>query len=331
MKNNPVFAAALSAAISLTLALPMSAHAQSSANASYPTKPIKIVVPAPAGSANDILVRTVADKLSQRLGQPMVIDNRPGAGAILGTEVVARAAPDGYTLLSANVVHIINSSIKDKLPYHALRDFTPISLIGYTPSVLLANTSVGISTIGQLLDAARKSVDGITYATAGGGTAGNLVGELFKQASGARLVHVPYKGITQGITDTLGGHVSLVALFGPDAIPLVKSKRLIPLAIASTKRSPLLPDTPTFAELGFPTVELVAWYGFLGPAKMPKAITNRLNQELREVLAAPELKQKLADLLFEASSSSSQELETLMTRDLDRLSRIAQTAGLKEN
>lgn len=303
--------------------------AQSGDGADYPSRAISIVVPAPPGSANDLLARRIAEPLSQRLGQPIVIDNRPGAGAIIGTEFVARAAPDGYTLLSANVVHAINGSIKTRLPYHPLRDFTSISLLGFTPSVLLASPSIGVSSVADLVKAAQAKPGALGYATAGVGTAGHLAGELFTRAANINLLHVPYKGITQGINDILGGHVPLIFLFGLDAVPLARNGSLVPLAVTSTSRSSLLPKTPTFAESGYPSVELSAWYGLLGPAKMPDAVVRRLNDALRAILDDQVFKGQLSDLMFEAQSSSPKELETRMAQDLERFSKITLQAGMR--
>jgi len=318
---------AVSGAFALALSLPFACRAQG--DPGYPSKPIKVVVPAPPGSANDLLVRRIAEQLASRLGQPMIIDNRPGAGAIIGTQAVAHSAPDGYTLLSANVVHVINGSINGKLSYHPLRDFTPISLVGYTPSVLMAYPGADIASVSDLIKKAKASTGGMNYASAGIGTAGHLAGELFRRAANVPLQHVPYKGITQAITDALGGHVPLIYLFGPDAVPLARAGKLVPLAVTAPTRSSLLPDTPTFAELGFPGVELTAWYGFLGPARMPPAVTARLNTALQAILKDPGFKQQLADLMFEAQTSSPQELENLMARDLERLSQVARDAGMR--
>ena len=298
-------------------------------NEPYPSRPIRMIVPAPAGSANDLLVRRLTDKLSQRLGQPFIIDNRAGAGAIIGTEAVARAAPDGYSLLSANVVHAINGSLKTNASYHPVRDFTPITLIGYTPSVLLVHPSLRISSVTDLITAAKNSKDGMTYATAGVGTAGHLAGELFKGAAKIPLVHLPYKGITTAISDALAGHVPLIFLFGPDAVPAARNGSLIPLAVTATQRSTLLPNVPTFAELGHKDVELSAWYGLLGPANMPAAITERLNKEINAVLADTYFKRQLADMMVEAQGSTPKELETIITQDLIRFTKVTREAGMQ--
>ena len=295
----------------------------------YPSRPIRVIVPAPAGSANDLLVRRLTDKLAQRLGQAFIIDNRAGAGAIIGTEAVARAAPDGYSLLSANVVHAINGSLKTNASYHPVRDFTPITLIGYTPSVLLVHPSLGIRSVADLIAAAKTSKDGMTYATAGVGTAGHLAGELFKGAAKIPLVHLPYKGITTAISDALAGHVPLIFLFGPDAVPAARNGSLVPLAVTATQRSTLLPNVPTFAELGHKDVELSAWYGLLGPANMPAAITERLNKEVGAVLADPDFKRQLADMMFEAQGSTPKELETIITQDLIRFTKVTREAGMQ--
>jgi len=295
----------------------------------YPSKPIKIVVPAPVGSANDLLVRSVADELSKRLLQPIIIDNKAGAGAILGTEIVAHSYPDGYTLLSANVVHAINGSVNKKLPFDPINDFSAISLIGYTPSVLMATPSSGIITLQDLILNSKKLSGDITYATAGPGTAGHLSGELFNKAAKIKLSHIPYKGITQGITDALGGHVKLIFLFGPDAVPLYKNGKLKALAVTASQRSTLLPEVPTFSELGYPMVELTAWYGFLGPAKIPAEIINRLNSEIKQVLIDPKLKQKLSDLMFESQSSTPADLDALIRRNIINFNQLANEIGMK--
>ena len=295
----------------------------------YPSKPIKIVVPAPVGSANDLLVRTVADELSKRLQQPIVIDNKAGAGAILGSEIVAHSAPDGYTLLSANVVHAINGSVNKKLPFDPVNDFSAISLIGFTPSVLMATPSSGVATVQELILNAKKMPSDITYATAGPGTAGHLSGELFNKAAKIKLSHIPYKGITQGITDALGGHVQLIFLFGPDAVPLYRTGKLKALAVTAPQRSSLLPEVPTFSELGYPMVELTAWYGFLGPAKLPPEIISRLNSELKQVLLDPRLKQKLSDLMFESQSSTPTDLDALIRRNIIGFNQLANEIGMK--
>jgi tripartite-type tricarboxylate transporter receptor subunit TctC len=295
----------------------------------YPSKPIKIVVPAPVGSANDLLVRSVADELSKRLQQPLIIDNKAGAGAILGSEIVARSSPDGYTLLSANVVHAINGSVNKKLPFDPVNDFSAISLIGYTPSVLMATSSSGISTLQELILNAKKMSGDITYATAGPGTAGHLSGELFNKAAKIKLSHIPYKGITQGITDALGGHVQLIFLFGPDAVPLYKNGKLKALAVTASQRSSLLSEVPTFSELGYPMVELTAWYGFLGPAKIPTDIITRLNSELKQVLLDTKLKQRLSDLMFESQSSTPAELDALIRRNIINFNQLANEIGMK--
>ena len=302
-------------------------HAQDA----WPTKPIRVVVPSPAGGANDVLVRTLAERLVPRLGQPLVIDNRTGAGQIIGTEMVAKAEPDGHTLLSTNIVHVINGSVFAKLPYDPLKDFAGVSLAGFTPSVLLAAPALKLGKLDELVQAAKSRPGQITYATAGNGTAGHLVGELFRQASGAQLVHVPYKGIVPAINDAVGGHVGLIYLFGPDAVPHSNSGRLVPLAVAAPKRTPSLPNTPTFAEAGYPAVELSGWYGFLAPAKTPGAVVAKLNRELVAVLSDAAVVERLKGLLFEPQSSSPQEFDALMARDLARFTKVAREAGIKRD
>ena len=223
----------------------------------------------------------------------------------------------------------INGSVNKKLPFDPVNDFSAISLIGFTPSVLMATPSSGVSTVQELILNAKKMPSDITYATAGPGTVGHLSGELFNKAAKIKLSHIPYKGITQGITDALGGHVQLIFLFGPDAVPLYRTGKLKALAVTAPQRSSLLPEVPTFSELGYPMVELTAWYGFLGPAKLPPEIISRLNSELKQVLLDPRLKQKLSDLMFESQSSTPTELDALIRRNIIGFNQLANEIGMK--
>jgi tripartite-type tricarboxylate transporter receptor subunit TctC len=259
----------------------------------------------------------------------MVIDNRPGAGQIIGTDLVARAVPDGYTLLSTNMVHVIGASVYAKLPYHPLHDFSPISLVGFTPSVMMVTPKLGVTRVADLVDRAKAGTAPITFGSPGNGSGGHLLGELLKQVSGAPLMHVPYKGIGPAMSDTIAGHVSLIFLLGPDAVPHAQSKRLIPLAVAASKRTPLLPDTPTFAEAGYPAVALSAWYGFLAPAKTNPGLVEKLNATIRVALADPALIGRFERLLFEPQPSSARELAEVMRRDLEHFTAVARRAGIK--
>lgn len=295
----------------------------------YPNKPIRVVVPASAGGTNDVVTRAITEKLAQGLGQPMVIDNRPGAGQIIGTQAVARADPDGYTLLSTNMVHVIGATVYAKLPYHPLHDFAPISLAGFTPSILMVTPTLGVTRLDDLIERAKASPKPIAYGSPGNGSGGHLLGELLMQVSGAPLLHVPYKGIGPAMTDTIAGHVSLIFLLGPDAVPHARSGRLIPLAVAARRRTQLLPDTPTFPEAGFPAVQLSAWYGFLAPAKTPPAVLEKLNAAVATAISDGALSERLRGLLFEPQSSTPKELADIMARDLERFTAVALRAGIK--
>lgn len=308
-----------------SLGLALAAQAQGP----YPSRPIRVVIPASAGGTNDVVTRAIAEKLSQQLGQSLVIDNRPGAGQIIGTEMVARAEPDGYTLLSTNMVHVIGASVYTKLPYHPLRDFAPISLVGFTPSVMMVTPALGVTRLADLVERAKASPNPLTYGSPGNGSGGHLLGELLKQVSGAPLMHVPYKGIGPAMNDAVAGHVSLIFLLGPDAVPHAQSGRLIPLAVAAPKRTPLLPNTPTFVEAGYPAVALSAWYGFLAPAKTPSALIAKLNAAIAQALADPGLNGRLERLLFEPKSSSPKEFADMMRRDLGHFTTVARRAGIK--
>ena len=299
------------------------------AQESYPSRPIRVIVPASPGGTNDVVTRAIGEKLAQQLGQTIVVDNRAGAGQVIGTELAARADPDGYTLLSTNMVHVLNASVYSKLPYDALRDFAPISLAGFTPSVMMVTAKLGITRVSELVERAKANPNQLSFGTPGNGTGGHLLGELLKQASGAPLLHVPYKGVGPAITDTVAGHVSIMFLLGPDAVPYARSGRLIPLAVAAPKRTPLLPGTPTFAEAGYPDVTLSAWYGFLAPAKTPAAVLAKLHAAVVQALADPELNARLERLLFEPQSSSAEEFAALMKRDLEHFTAVARRAGIK--
>ncbi|MFO1316482.1 MAG: tripartite tricarboxylate transporter substrate binding protein [Burkholderiales bacterium] len=283
---------ALRAAAAVAVAaLAALAHAQ----APYPAKPIRIVVPFPAGGTTDILARAVAQKLTEATGQSAVVDNRPGAGGNIGAELVAKSAPDGYTLLMGTVgTHAINASLYPKMPYDHVRDFAPVILVAGVPNVLVVNPSVPANSVQELIAYMKANPGKVNFASSGAGTSIHLAGELFKTMTGVQMTHVPYKGSAPALADLVGGQVQIMFDNLPSALPQIKAGRLRALAVTSAQRSSALPDVPTVAESGIPGFEASSWFGLLAPAGTPKEVVAKLNGEVAKWLATPEAKEKLA-------------------------------------
>jgi tripartite-type tricarboxylate transporter receptor subunit TctC len=265
------------------------------AQAPYPNHPVRIVVPFPAGGTTDILAREVAQTLSQSLGQPFVVDNRPGAGGNIGSDIVAKAAPDGYTLLMGTVgTHAINPSLYAKMPYDHVKDFAPVILVAGVPNVLEINPSLPVHSVQELIAYAKANPGKINFASSGSGTSIHLSGELFKTMTGVQMTHVPYKGSAPALQDLVGGQVQIMFDNLPSSLALIKAGKLKPLAVTSAARSTVLPDVPTVAEAGVPGFEASSWFGLLAPAGTPKDIVAKLNANVAKWLATPEAKEKLA-------------------------------------
>jgi tripartite-type tricarboxylate transporter receptor subunit TctC len=274
-------------------ALPMAAGAQAPA---YPTKPIRLVVPFPPGGATDILARDVARKLTEAWGQQVIVDNRPGAGGNIGSELVAKAAPDGYTLeMSAAGTHAIDARHHAKMPFDDAKDFVPIVLVAAVPSVLEANPSLPVSSVAELIAYGKANPGTLSFASSGSGTSIHLSGELFKVMAGADMTHVQYKGSAPALRDLIDGQVQLMFDHLPPSLPHIKAGKLRALAVTSTVRSAALPDVPTVAEAGLPGFEASSWFGLFAPPGTPPAIVARINAEVAAWLATPEGKAKLAE------------------------------------
>lgn len=259
-------------------------------NPPYPVRPIRLIVPfAPAGGT-DIAARAVAVRLSQTFGQQVVVDNRPGAGTVIGTDIAAHSAPDGYTLLQCSTSLSINPTLRKKLPYDALRDFTPITQVISEPYLLVSHPGFSAKTVKDLLSLVKAKPGQVTFGSPGTGTGGHLAGELFKLLSGADITHVPYKGNGPALTDLLGGQINLLFATILSAVPHVKSGKLATIAVSTGKRSSLLPDVPTIAESGVPGYESGSWNGVLAPAGTPKYIVELLNRELVKSLHSAEMR-----------------------------------------
>ena len=270
---------------------PLSVQAQP-----YPNRPLKIVVPYAAGGAVDIVTRTIGQPLSEALKQPVIVDNRPGASANIGMEAVAKAAPDGYTLLIASNGIATNMALFPNLPFDGRRDFTPVARIGYAPLVIVVSASSPIKSLKDLIATAKAEPGKLTYASAGNGSSGHLAGELLKSTAKIDILHVPYKGGAPAITDLLGERITFMPINPVEVIAHIRGGRLRALAVASGQRFPLLPDVPTIAEAGLPGFEASVWWGLVAPAKTPPEVVRQLNAETTKALTNPAIENKLTEL-----------------------------------
>jgi tripartite-type tricarboxylate transporter receptor subunit TctC len=308
--------ASLLLAATTTLLAPL-AHAQA-----YPTKPIRLVIPFPASGATDIFGRAVSQKLAERLGQPVVVDNKPGAGGTIGSDIVAKAPADGYTLLLAtSSTHSIGPSFGTRLPYDAVADFTPIAYVGNAPSIMLVPNSSPAKNVREWVEYARKNPGRLNYASSGNGTVVHLTAEYFKAQAGLYLVHIPYRGTALAIPDLVSGKVDVLFDSLPSGLPHVKEGRLRALGITSLKRSPLLPDLPPVSDT-IPGFESVTWFGMYGPKGMPVEVVNRVNRAVNQALQDPEVKERLARLGIEPTGGSPQEFAAMTDRDRAKWKKI---------
>ena len=304
-------------------------HAQCAAQQPYPVKPIRIISPFAAGGGNDAFLRTLAPRLSEKLGQTIIIDTRAGANGIVGTELAARAAPDGYTLVLIPSNHTVNASLYTKLPYDSIRDFTPISLAGSSPLVFAVHPSLPPKSVKEMIAFAKARPAQLNYGSAGVGSSGHLAGVLFDSLAGTNMTHVPYKGMSIAITDLIGGQVSTTFGTSLSVIPHVRSGRLRALATTGNARMLALPDIPTVAEAGVRGYEAGLWYGFVGPARIPAEIVRRLNSEIVAVLALPEIRERLLSQGVEARSTTPDEFARLLVSDVARWAVVVKRAGLR--
>jgi len=295
----------------------------------YPAKPIRLIVPfAPAGSA-DALARTIQPALSEALGQTLVIDNRPGASSTIGTDMAAKAAPDGYTLVLVTTTHTVNPSLIAKLPFDTVKDFAPVSLVVSQPNILVVHPSVAAKSVKELVAMAKAKPGGMNFASGGNGSSPHLSGELFNIVAGTRITHIPYKGSGPGVTDLLGGHVQMM-FAGPLALEQhIKSGRLRPLALADKRRSTILPDVPTMAEAGFPGVETGTWYGILAPARTPPAVVAHVQREIVRILQAADLKTRILNQGVDIVASSPADFEKFIIAEVAKWSRVVKAAGVR--
>ena len=298
--------------------------------ADFPTKPLRIVVPFPPGGLLDLLGRGLAPSLTEQLGQPVVIDNRPGANGMIGSGLVAKAAPDGHTLLiGGGSSFVVNPLLNPTLPFDPMKDLAPVSMVSRGPSVLVASPSFQARSVGELIALAKAAPGKLSYGTPGNGNPNHLAGELFKSAAGVNIVHVPYKGAALVITDVIAGHVPVAFVTLGAAMPHLRSGKLKALAVTTAQRWESAPELPTMGEAGLAQVHLVEWSGLFVPTGTPPAALARLNEVVRRALAAPELRARLKEQGLEAQGSTSAELAAEMQTDVARLGKILKEAGIR--
>lgn len=298
----------------------------------YPSKSIRLVVPFAPGGGSDITARVVAQKLGEALGQPVVVDNRPGAGGNLGTDQVAKAPPDGYTLVLGVIGPIsINVSLFSNLPYDPERDLAPITKAVSVTNILVVNPKLNVRTVAELIALAKSRPDTMNFASGGAGTAGHLAGELFKSMAGVKITHIPYKGSGPALNDLIGGQVDMFFDNMPAAWPHVQAGRLQALGVATAQRSSAAPQLPTIAESGLPGFQAENWYGFLAPAGTPKPIIERLNKEIVRILNTPDVKEKLASLGAEVVGNSPEQFAKEIRDEIPKWRKVIEASGAKAN
>lgn len=312
-------------AATLALAVPLGAAAQ----AAYPDKPVRFIVPYPPGGGTDVIARIVQDRFTQVLGQPIIIENRGGAAGSLGTDIAAKSAPDGYTVLFTLSSHTINPAIYPKLPFDTVKDFLPVGTVASLPQILVANMQFPANTVAELTALAKAKPGTLAFASVGNGSPGHLAGELYKLRTGTQLTHVPYRGGGPAVTDVMGGQVPLLWVSIPAAAQFVKQGRLKALAVSTTKRSAAFPDVPTMQEAGVPDFEVDSWYAMFVPAKTPKPIVDKLNAALNAIVAEPGIKEKLLQQGSEGVGGTPEQLAKVVDAELPRWHKLAKDAGIK--
>lgn len=303
------------------------AHAQA-----WPEKPLRFIVPFPPGGSTDVVARALAEKLRDRLGQPVVVDNKAGAGGTIGSDIASKAPPDGYTLLiGTSSTHAIAPGVFSNPPYDPVRDFAPVTLVGAATVMLVTHPSVPAKSVAELIALAKADPKRLTFASSGTGGVSHLIGEYFKSRAGIEMLHVPYKGDTPMITDLIGGQVSLAFGTAVAFLPHVQKGALKALAVTSAKPSPIAPDLPTVADSGLPGFEALQWFGILMPAKTPAAIVERMNRELAAILAMPDVRERFTSMGIEVSGGTAASFADFMASEAQKWQKIARDAGVRVN
>ena len=311
-------------AAALALAAPALAFAQS-----YPSKPIRIVVPYPPGGFNDTLGRTLAAKFQEAWGQPAIVENKPGANTLIGTEHVAKAAPDGYTLLVVAFPFAVTPSLIRNMPYDTVKDFAPVILAASSPNLLVVNPQVPINSVSELIAAAKAKPGGLSYASTGNGSSNHISMELFKSLAGVQIVHIPYKGSAPAVTDLLGGQVQVMFDNVPNVLGHVKAGKLRALGTSGAKRTALAPEVPTVAEAGVPGYEVTVWFGLVAPAGTPREIVQKLNAEVLRILAMPDVRERFQAQGVEAVGSTPEQFGEHIRAQMAKWAKVVQDAGVK--
>jgi tripartite-type tricarboxylate transporter receptor subunit TctC len=295
----------------------------------WPTRPVKMVIPFPAGGPTDVMTRILSEKLTQALGQPVVVENKPGAGGTIGADFVAKSSPDGYTFVMATgSTHSVGPYL-GKVPYDPVKDFTPVVYVGYATNILLVSPVIGVNNVRELIELAKKTPGGLNYSTSGIGSVAHLTSEMFAKQAGIKLIHVPYKGTQQSIPDLASGQVALLFDNVLTAKPHVESKRLKGIAISSLKRSSIVPDIPTIDESGLPGFDSWNWFGIFGPAGTPRPIVERLNSEMNRILADSAVRERFHGLGFEITGGTPAEFLAVMQSESQRWSKVIREANVK--
>jgi tripartite-type tricarboxylate transporter receptor subunit TctC len=315
-----VFGRAVCATLAGLLSFPLPAAEQV-----YPSKPIRLVVPFPPGGSLDVVARAIGQKLTDAWGQPVIIDNRPGAGGNIGADLVAKSAPDGYTILEGALsTHAVNVSLYAKMPYDPVKDFVPITLVAVTPNVLVVNPSVP-----ELVAYAKAHPGKLSFVSGSNGSAGHLAGELFKTEAGVDMVHIPYKGGAPAMQDLLGGQIQLMFDNLANSMQQVRAGKLRALAVTTAKRSPLVPELPTLSETGLPGFDIYTWWGFMAPAGTPRDIVTKWNTEVTRILNTPEMKSFFAQQGAEPAPTSPEQFAALIRSEIPKYAKIVKDSGAK--
>jgi len=297
--------------------------------AAYPDKPVRMVVPFPPGGGTDVVARAIALKLTEQWGQSVVVDNRPGAASMVGTEMLARAVPDGYTLGFVSMSHTINPSIYKKLPFDPIADFSPVALAATAPNVLVVNPGVGAKSVAELVQIAKARPGKLNFPSSGNGGVSHLSMEMFRYAAGIDIVHVPYRGAGPALTALLANETQLMMATTPVALPQMKAGRLIALATTGLKRSSLAPEIPTVAEAGYPGFEADTWYGMLAPAKVPPALVNQANAAVTKMLTQADFKERLAHEGAQPAGGTPAQFATHIKSEIEKWAKIVRMAKVK--